>query len=97
MELYGITTGLLADILAEKRQPHTYPKDFEPIRTETIIKMQEILAQKGYNIGAPDGKLGPKTRSALRDFPKENDLKQDGYPNKDTLIKLNIYEKELNK
>ena len=91
LELYGLTTGLLADILAEKRQPHSYPENFEPIRTETIIKMQEILAQKGYNIGSPDGKLGPKTRSALRDFQKENGLKQDGYPNKETLLKLNTY------
>ena len=95
LELYGLTTGLLADILADDREPHTYPEDFEPIRTETIINMQEILAQKGYNIGIPDGKLGPKTRSALRDFQKENGLKQDGYPNKDTLLKLNIYRKEL--
>ena len=68
LELYGLTTGLLADILSEHREPHSYPKDFEPIRTQTIIDMQEILAQKGYNIGTPDGKLGPKTRSALRDF-----------------------------
>ena len=91
LELYGLTTGLLADILAGNREPHAYPSDFEPIRTETIIKMQEILAQKGYNIGSPDGKLGPKTRSALRDFQKENGLKQDGYPNKETLLKLNTY------
>lgn len=97
LELYGLTTGLLADILANYRQVHTYPENFKPIRTETIIKMQEILAQKGYNIGTPDGKLGPKTRSVIKDFQKENNLTQDGYPNKDTLIKLNIYQKELNK
>lgn len=97
LELYGLTTGLLADILAGNRGAHTYPSDFEPIRTETIIEMQEILARNGYNIGNPDGKLGPKTRSALRDFQKKNHLKQDGYPNKDTLIKLNTYRKELNK
>ena len=90
LELYGLTTGVLADILAGNREPHSYPEDFAPIRTETIIKMQEILAQKGYNIGAPDGKLGPKTRSALRDFQKENGLKQDGYPNKETLLKINL-------
>ena len=91
LELYGLTTGLLADILAGNRELHNYPENFQPIRTETIIKIQEILAQKGYNIGNPDGKLGPKTRSALRDFQKENNLKQDGYPNKDTLLKLNTY------
>ena len=91
LELYGLTTGLLADILAGSREPHNYPTDFKPIRTETIIKIQEILAQKGYNIGTPDGKLGPKTRSALREFQKKNNLKQDGYPNKDTLSKLNTY------
>lgn len=91
LELYGLTTGLLADILVEKRYPHVYPTDFKPMRTETIIAIQEILAQKGYNIGIPDGKLGPKTRAALKDFQKENNLKQDGYPNKDTLLKLNTY------
>lgn len=97
LELYGLTTGLLADILVGNKEPYNYPEGFKPIRTEIIIEMQEILAQKGYNIGPPDGKLGPKTRSALKHFQKENDLKQDGYPNKDTLIKLNIYQKELNK
>ncbi|MGN0919277.1 MAG: lytic murein transglycosylase [Alphaproteobacteria bacterium] len=97
LELYGLTTCLLADILVDSRKPHDYPTNFEPLRTETIINMQEILAQEGYNIGTPDGKLGPKTRAALRDFQKKNNLKQDGYPNKDTLIKLNIYQKELNK
>ena len=97
LELYGLTTGILANALAEERQPHTYPEEFKPIRTETIIDMQEILARKGYYSGTPDGKLGPKTRSAIRNFQKENSLKQDGYPNKDTLLKLNTYQKELNK
>ena len=93
LELYGLTTGLLADVLVGNRQALVFPADFEPIRTEIVIKMQEILAQKGYNIGTPDGKLGPKTRSALRDFQRENGLKQDGYPNKETLLKLNTYER----
>ena len=95
LELYGLTTGILADILSGNRQLHSYPENFEPIRTETIIEMQEILAQKGYYSGTPDGKLGSKTRSAIRSFQKENNLKQDGYPNKDTLLKLNTYRKEL--
>ena len=97
LELYGLTTGLLADALAGTGKIPDRPERFEPVRTETVIAMQEILAQKGYNIGIPDGKLGPKTRSVLRDFQKKNALKQDGYPNQDTLIKLNIYKKELNK
>ena len=95
LELYGLTTGILADILVGNRQLHAYPENFEPIRTQTIMETQEILAQKGYYNGTPDGKLGPKTRSAIRNFQKENNLKQDGYPNKDTLLKLNIYRKEL--
>ena len=96
LELYGLTTGILADILADQRQPHIRPEGFQPIRTEMIIKMQEILTEKGYYEGIADGKLGPKTRSALRAFQKKNNLKQDGYPNKDTLLKMNIYTKEAN-
>ena len=91
LELYGLTTGLLADILADRRQIHLYPENFSPIPTKTIIKMQEILAQKGYYNGTFDGRLGPKTRSAIRAFQKENSLPQDGYPNKDTLSELNLY------
>ena len=97
LELYGLTTGLLADILAGYREAYTYPDDFEPIRTETVIQMQEILAQKGYYSGTPDGKLGPQTRAALKAFQKDNALVQDGYPNKKTLSKIITYRKELKK
>ncbi len=97
LELYGLTTGILADTLAEKGDIPHRPENFEPIRTETIITMQEILARNGYDIGGSDGKLGPKTRAALREFQKKNSLNQDGYPNRDTLVKLNSYQKELNK
>ncbi|MBO7484318.1 MAG: lytic murein transglycosylase [Alphaproteobacteria bacterium] len=91
LELYGITTALLADILAGRREAHAYPENFEPIRTETVMKAQEILSKKGYYNGTPDGKLGTKTRSALRHFQRENNLKQDGYLNKETLIIINTY------
>lgn len=43
-------------------------------------EMQTALAQRGYDVGAPDGAIGNKTRSAILDYQGRVGLKQDGHP-----------------
>ena len=30
--------------------------------------MQQLLARRGFDVGEPDGRFGPKTRAAIRDY-----------------------------
>ncbi|MDK9720158.1 MAG: peptidoglycan-binding protein [Rhodospirillales bacterium] len=44
-----------------------------------VKSVQEMLAKAGYmNISEADGRLGAKTREALKRFQKDNGLKDDG-------------------
>lgn len=44
----------------------------------TVRQLQRALASAGYYQGPVDGKAGPKTRKAIRDFQEANGLKADG-------------------
>ncbi len=46
--------------------------------------IQRALKSAGYYDGEVDGKIGPKTRDALRAFQKDNSLKPDGVCGKKT-------------
>ena len=53
-----------------------------------VMALQEALKKAGENPGTADGKLGLKTRSALRAFQKKNKLKVTGRADKPTMAKL---------
>ena len=60
-----------------------------------VEELQGILKGLGYNAGLIDGKLGFRTRSALKVFQKEHDLKMSGYLSKKTWEKLKLSHEEL--
>jgi hypothetical protein len=39
---------------------------------QDIIKLQQILLSKGFDLGAVDGRFGPKTNDAVRPFQAQN-------------------------
>ncbi len=47
-------------------------------RKVSLKQAQEILLQKGYDIGTPDGKMGAKTRDALSQYQSEQGLRVTG-------------------
>ena len=94
LELYAITTGILADMIAGRRQAPIRPENFEPLKTEDLEKLQQILFDIGYYDGSIDGVLGTGTRKAIRMFQSDNNMMIDGYPNREILTKLNIHNKE---
>lgn len=55
----------------------------EPIRTA-----QNLLNTLGYDAGAPDGFIGPKTREAITRFQRENGLSETGQVNAELLQHL---------
>ncbi|MEW6693848.1 MAG: peptidoglycan-binding protein [Pseudomonadota bacterium] len=46
--------------------------------TMTLLNAQRKLAQLGYDVGTPDGKMGTRTRNALRAFQASRQLPQTG-------------------
>jgi peptidoglycan hydrolase-like protein with peptidoglycan-binding domain len=55
-----------------------------------IIAAQQKLNADGYNVGTPDGKLGPHTRAAIRKYQKDNNLTVTGKLDESTLTHLNV-------
>jgi peptidoglycan hydrolase-like protein with peptidoglycan-binding domain len=52
------------------------------------LELQQRLAQRGYDLGEPDGLLGGRTRTALRQFQAANGLVPDGFPSASVLDRL---------
>ena len=57
--------------------------------SDDIRRAQEALMAKGHNPGPIDGKMGPQTRAALKDFQTKENMKVTGRLDSDTKAKLN--------
>ena len=55
------------------------------------ISVQQALQGAGFYDGKLDGKIGPLTRSAIREFQRMNGLQVDGTIGRQTWKKLRIY------
>lgn len=59
-------------------------------RQEQVKAVQQALKDKGHDPGAVDGKMGPKTQAALRDFQSKEGLKASGRLDAETMSKLGV-------
>jgi peptidoglycan hydrolase-like protein with peptidoglycan-binding domain len=57
---------------------------------DRVRAAQQALKDKGYYSGKIDGIPGPQTRSALREFQGDNELKETGKINDETAKKLGV-------
>jgi peptidoglycan hydrolase-like protein with peptidoglycan-binding domain len=58
--------------------------------SEETKKVQEALKAKGNDPGPIDGRMGPKTRAALKSFQEANGLKGTGQLDNQTAEKLGV-------
>ena len=87
--IYTVTAAHLAKRLGgAKKYKHNNPSDILDI--EQMIKLQNVLRSKGYDVGKVDGILGAKTRQAVRLVQLEFGLSADSWPTKELLRKLLI-------
>lgn len=59
--------------------------------SERVKEVQVALRAAGFDPGSTDGKLGPRTRAAVRDFQLANGLEADGKVGPRTWAKLEPY------
>jgi len=57
---------------------------------DTIRRAQEALERAGYEIGTPDGQLGPRTIAAIKRFQTDHYLSVSGQLDGTTLAALSV-------
>ena len=55
-----------------------------------ILDAQKKLNANGYDVGTPDGKLGPRSRAALRKYQQDNNIAVTGKLDESTRTHLNV-------
>jgi membrane-bound lytic murein transglycosylase B len=88
-EAYALAIGHLADRLRGGGpfvQP--WPRDERVLTVEERYEMQQLLARHGFDVGSPDGLLGPRTRIAIRDFQASIGQIPDGFASSGVLDRL---------
>jgi hypothetical protein len=53
-----------------------------------VIIVQQLLSQRGYDVGAPDGIIGPKTMGVVAQLQARAGASVDGYPTQQLLDAL---------
>ena len=77
--LYALSVGYLSDQLAGKPILKSKPINEPALSRKDILSIQKKLNQLGFNAGHADGIAGPRTRSAIRQYQRANNLIVDGY------------------
>lgn len=89
-ESYAIAVGYLADRIGGAGSLVNMPPEDAAIAIADIRRMQESLNSLGFDAGEVDGMMGSQTRSAIRDYQRENGLVADGFPTPETLASLGV-------
>ena len=86
---YALAVGLLAQRLAGGPGVQAaWPRDLAALSSQQLKALQTVLNQRGFDSGAPDGVMGPKTSAALRGYQRSVGLPADGYPTVELLQRL---------
>jgi len=88
-EAYALAIGHFADRLrggAPFVQP--WPRQERVLSRAERLELQQLLAQRGFYRGTPDGQLGGQTREALRGFQASIGAPADGFASADVLERL---------
>jgi membrane-bound lytic murein transglycosylase B len=88
-EAYALAIGHFADRLRGGGpfvQP--WPRQERELSRAERLELQQLLAQRGFYLGVPDGQLGGQTRQALRGFQAATGAPADGFASSDVLERL---------
>jgi len=72
----------------KKAKSNGQDDDIIKVNGLTVSKVQAALKKAGFYNGNVDGKIGPKTKAAIKEFQRKNNLKVDGVVGRGTWAKL---------
>jgi lytic murein transglycosylase len=88
-EAYALAIGHLSDRLRGGGPiAQEWPRDERVLTRAERLELQQRLAGRGFDIGEPNGRLGAKTRAAVRDFQAKSGLIPDGFASAAILERL---------
>jgi lytic murein transglycosylase len=88
-EAYALAIGLLADRLRGGGPlVQEWPRDERVLTLEERYEVQQLLGRRGFDVGDPDGRLGPRTRVAIRNFQVSVGQIPDGFASNSVLDRL---------
>lgn len=93
-EFYAIAVGVLADKIAGAPGIITPLPDLPAYSRQDIITLQKTLNDRGYDVGKPDGIIGPATREGIRRYQIDNKMTADGFPNLNLMYALKVLQKD---
>ena len=80
-ESYGLAIAVLSDRLRGRPGVQAeWPTDDPPLSRAERRDLQVRLTRRGYDVGEPDGKVGQKTRDAIKAVERELGMPQTGRP-----------------
>jgi hypothetical protein len=88
-EAYALAIGHLSDRLRGGAPlVQAWPRHEPVLSRDERRELQELLQSKGFDGGQPTGRLGPKSRAAIRDFQASIGLVPDGFASATILARL---------
>ena len=88
---YALTVALLSDRLrGDPGLVRDWPRGDRPLTADERRDIQNRLTARGFATGGVDGKIGPKTRAALRAFQGTVGLPADGYADAALLDRIRV-------
>jgi len=86
---YALAVGTLADEIAGREGVvQGWPREEQPLSRRQVREMQRLLNQRGFDVGAPDGIMGPNTRRGLREYQAAIGAIPDGFATRNLLERL---------
>ena len=89
-EFYAIAVGELANQIAGSDGLVASLPDLPAYTRNDIMALQQKLNDEGYDVGKPDGIMGPATRSGIREFQLKHNMIADGFPAMDVMKKAGV-------
>ncbi|EWH02173.1 murein transglycosylase [Halomonas sp. BC04] len=86
---YALAVGSLANEIAGRDGIRaSWPRDEQPLTRSQVREMQQALNARGFDVGTPDGIMGPNTRRGLRSYQRSIGVTPDGFATASLLQRL---------
>lgn len=80
-ESYGLAIAVLSDRLKGAAGIRaSWPTDDPPLSRAERRELQQLLARQGYDVGEPDGRVGERTRAAIKQVERQIGMAPTGRP-----------------